>query len=106
MFDPVTQGLSYYYGDDYAVEESRQQDFTTELDLTGAAVVWRVKGASGLVVVNCSVESASMYRLEPTAVDLAAIGVGRWPYDLEITLANGHVVTEISGQVTVTADVR
>lgn len=106
VFNPTTMALSYYFGDDYAVEENRQQDFTTLLDLTGGSVNWRVKTGGGVVVVACSIEDANTYRLKPTATDLAAIGVGAWRYDLEMTLANGHVVTEVSGTVTVAQDVR
>lgn len=105
VFDPVTMALRFRYGDDYAPEESRSQTFTTDLDLTGAAVAWNVRAAE-IVTVDCDVLSANTYRLTVTAADLEDIGVGEWAYDLEITLANGHTVTEVAGTVTVTRDIR
>ena len=107
VFDPVTKTLSYYYGDDYTSDESRQQTFTTELDLSGnASVVWIVGTSSGVKSINCAIVDAHTYSLEVTAENLTQIGVGIWPYDFEITLDNGHTVTEITGQVLVSADVR
>lgn len=105
VFDPVTMALRFRYGDDYAPEESRSQTFTTDLDLTGASVVWNVRAAA-VVTVDCDVVDDSTYSLTVTAADLEDIGVGEWAYDLEITLANGHTVTEVAGTVTVTRDIR
>lgn len=106
VFDPVTMALRFRYGDDYAPEESRSQTFTTDLDLTGASVAWNVRAAAEIVTVDCDVVDDSTYSLTVTAADLESIGVGEWAYDLEITLANGHTVTEIAGTVTVTRDIR
>ena len=106
VFDPVTMALRFRYGDDYAPEESRSQTFTTDLDLTGASVAWNVRAAAEIVTVDCDVVDDSTYSLTVTAEDLEDIGVGEWAYDLEITLANGHTVTEVAGTVTVTRDIR
>lgn len=106
VFDPVTLELRFLYGDDYAVEENRQQSFTTELDLTGATVTWRVGAPAGVVALTCDVVDAHTYVLAPSAANLAAIGVGRWVYELEIVLANEHTVTEVAGEVVIRRDLR
>jgi len=106
VFDPVTMALRFRYGDDYLAAEDRAQTFTTELDLTGASVNWNVLNDAGVVQVTCTVVDAVTYQLEVTADDLEDIGVGTWRYDFQITLANGHEVTEVAGMVTVARDVR
>ena len=105
-FDPVTMTLTYYYGDDYKVAENREQDFTTTLDLTGGSVALKVRTATALVSIPCTLPDAHTYRLELTAENLESIGVGVWTYDLQMTLANGDDVTEIYGAFMVNADVR
>lgn len=106
VFDPVTLELRFLYGDDYAVEENRQQSFTTELDLTGATVTWRVGTPAGVVALACDLVDAHTYVLAPSAANLATIGVGRWVYELEIVLANEHTVTEVAGEVVIRRDLR
>jgi hypothetical protein len=105
-YDPATQALSYLYGDDYAAEDNRAQDFTTALTLSGGSVTWRVKTNAGVIVIPCTLVDTHTYRLAPTAIQLATIGVGMWYYELEIVLASGHTVTEIRGTVTVVQDIR
>ncbi len=54
-----------------------------------------------------TVTGAHACMIELTDVQVAAIGVGAWRYDLEATLAvTANVVTLVAGYVTVAADVR
>jgi hypothetical protein len=105
-FDPETKEMRYRYGDDYSAVENRSTVFTTLLDLTNGGVNWNVRTESGLVVVPCTLLGAHSYDLGPTAAQIMAVGVGVWPYDLEMSLSNGHTVTEIAGTVAIAEDVR
>jgi hypothetical protein len=105
-FDPETKEMRYRYGDDYSAVETRSTVFTTLLDLTNGSVNWNVRTESGLVVVPCTLLGAHSYDLGPTAAQIMAVGVGVWPYDLEMSLSNGHTVTEIAGTVAIAEDVR
>jgi hypothetical protein len=110
QYDPVTMTLTYLYGDDYTAAINRNDDFTTTYDLTAGTVNLRVKVGRAVVVVACSIVSSglggSVYRLAPTAAQIATIGVGVWHYNLEMVLASGLTITEIEGSIVINLDVR
>lgn len=105
VYNPQTKTMSFYYGDDYAAEDNRAQDFTTALTLTNGSVAWRVKTNTGVISIPCTLVDEHTYRLAPSASQLIALGVGMWYYELEIVLASGHTITEIKGSVTIMQDV-
>ena len=109
-FDPVTQALSFLYGDDYATADDRSLSFTTTHDLSGVGTVvrWNVRTPGTITQISCTIVDASTYVLAPTAANLTTIGVGEFDYDIEIVLPGTptRTITEREGVVTVRRDVR
>jgi hypothetical protein len=109
-FDPVTQALSFLYGDDYATADDRSLSFTTTHDLSGVGTVvrWNVRTPGTITQISCTIVDASTYVLAPTSANLTTIGVGEFDYDIEIVLPGTptRTITEREGVVTVRRDVR
>ena len=110
VYDPVTQALSFVYGDDYAMVDDRSLTFTTTHDLSGVGTVvrWNVRTPGTITTIACTIVDASTYVLAPTAANLTTIGVGEFDYDIEIVLPGTptRTITEAQGTVTVRRDVR
>lgn len=103
----TTSVLSLVFGDDYYAADGRSLDFTVDggPDLSGASVAFKVRGAT-LVTVAASVLGASSIRVELSAANVVAMGVGAASYDIQATLVSSHVVTLVAGTVIVSPDVR
>lgn len=102
---PVTSDGDFemIVGDDWAVSESRQFDFALVgiVDLTGATVTWYtnlggVTASKAMTIVTNTATTATV-RLTLTASESAAWRTGIWPFGIRAILANGHVVTLVSG---------
>ena len=110
VFDPVTQAMTFVYGDDYAIADSRSLSFTTTHDLSGVGTVvrWNVRTPVAITQIACTIVDANTYVLAPTAANLTTIGVGEFDYDIEIVLPGTptRTITEVEGTVTVRRDVR
>jgi len=102
--------LNLYRGDSYAWQFRLWQDEekTIPLDLTGATVLaqWRDK-IDGTIVVTLDKDITL-----PNIIEIAitpALWVGAPPkggvWDLQVTQADGQVLTPVGGSVTVTSDV-
>lgn len=98
-------------GDDYANGDARALSWssTSWPDLTSASVTLYVKQGAGVVDIAGSVVSAGgatqTVRVEPTAIETAALDAGMEKFHLEAVLDGGHVVTLAYGTVNVIADV-
>ena len=100
-------------GDDYHATDSRAIDWTDSSanwpDLTGASILVTVKsGSTTLMAKTCSVVTPTgagkQVRVQPTAADTRAIGVGTYDFDVQATLSSGRIVTLLRGQWTNQAD--
>lgn len=100
--------IELVYGDDYYTADSRAITFslTGFPSMVGATVAFIVNGDSVLSFA-CVVTNLNTITLELSAAQIATIGVGYLVYDLQATLANGHVVTVVkSGTLLIDSDVR
>ena len=76
--------------DDYFASEGRSIDVSSESKKTGFIKVLPV-------LPNNTV------RLELSSAELAQMGSGRWPFEINTRLANGHLLTLLKGIFSVTA---
>ena len=99
--------LALVLGDDYLAIDGRSLDWalTNVPTLTGGAIALRVQVGGAALAFAGSVTGAAACRVELTAEQLATIGVGVWPYDLQATLLSGHVVTLVQATLAVADDV-
>lgn len=94
-------------GDDYLAVDNRAIgfSFTSCPVLTGGAIDFRVRAGTAVISLPGTVTGAASCRVEMTAAQIATIGAGVWSFDLQSTLANGHVVTLVQALMIVLADV-
>ena len=100
-------------GDDYNATDGRAIDWTDSSaswpDLTGASILVTVKSGSTTLMAKAGsvvtpTGAGKQVRVQPTAADTRAIGVGTYDFDVQATLSSGHVVTLLRGQWTNQAD--
>lgn len=109
-----TGALTLVRGDDYLAVDNRSLDFLDVSanwpDLTGAIIRFALISPSGVkTIYTGSVVTASgankKVRVEPTALQTAALTADVYGYDIEAQLTNGHFATLTRGLCTITADV-
>lgn len=119
LISPPGTALTLVRGDDYALADGRAIAFTlatTWPDLTGATVVLTVRSrASDALLFSVSDRVASRVTgagvaqvvvFEPSASVTASLapGLASGKFDIQATLASGHIVTVATGLVTVAED--
>lgn len=88
--------LTLFAGADYAEELANEIQFTisTPTDYTGATVTLKVGGALSKVgVITSSSPSEITVEFKPTALETAALQVGRYMYQVQVALAGKETVT-------------
>ena len=95
------------YGDDYFAADNRAIvfDLTSQPSITSATIAL-ILDTSPATSFTGSVVTATQCRIELTSTQVASIGIGYFGYDLQATLANGHVVTLRKGILHVAEDIR
>lgn len=96
----VKQGHAYNAADSLALEWT-VSGYPT---FVGASVSVRIQTPT-LTTLAGSVVDADTLRLELTEAQSAALAEGSWAYDVDVTLASGRVVTPVSGDFVVEAQV-
>ena len=100
-------------GDDYNATDGRAIDWTDSSvswpDLTGASILVTVKSGSTTLMAKAGsvvtpTGASKQVRVQPTAADTRAIGVGTYDFDVQATLSSGRIVTLLRGQWTNQAD--
>ena len=93
-------------GDDYNATDGRAIDWTDSSaswpDLTGASILVTVKSGSTTLMAKAGsvvtpTGASKQVRVQPTAADTRAIGVGTYDFDVQATLASGRIVTLLTG---------
>ena len=96
-------------GDDYNATDGRAIDWTDANaswpDLTGASILVTVKSGSTTLMAKAGsvvtpTGAGKQVRVQPTAADTRAIGVGTYDFDVQATLSSGRVVTLLTGKWT------
>lgn len=113
---PTTLLLTVIRGDDYTIAAGRaitwtSTDWSAYGLLTATAITFKAQrtGSSDAIFTkSMTAISSTAVRLELTDAETAAFVTGSaiYKYDVELTMANGEVVTLVQARMTVTADVR
>lgn len=85
-------------GDDHFATDGRSLDFTYSgmPSFVGGSPVMKVASIDGRTTVlslSGTVVSATELRFEPPSAQTALLDVGEHPFEIEITLSNGHITT-------------
>ncbi len=93
-------------GDTYATADGRELSWTdsggTWPNLTGATLVLAIAATNGvqtITTVTCTNPGTANQVVQATltAIETAGIGGNNLPYDLQATLASGHIITLVQG---------
>jgi hypothetical protein len=91
--------------DDYFASEGRSIDVSSEAwpPLAEAVVRLTVKSKKPGFIKVLPVLPDNTVRLELSSAELAQMGSGRWPFEINTRLANDHLLTLLKGIFSVTA---
>jgi hypothetical protein len=102
--------ITIIQGDSYYAEDNRSLDFSSASwpDLTDASIKFTANAAGNSLEVAGSVITPTgnrVVRVELTSVQTGALVTGNsaYKYDVQATLANGHIATLVRGEMTVLA---
>jgi hypothetical protein len=105
---PASIQLVIYRGDDFAFALDVQDTDGNPVDLTGATVTAEVRAQPGAIDVLTTFDTTidgSAITLRLSHTDTAALSTAGGVWDVQVTRADGVVVTLANGQVRVFADV-
>ena len=86
-------------------------DTGAAIDMTGYTLVLTVKNAAGTAVLTISggdwsgTASAGLFTATKSAATMAGVAAGQYPYDLQVTVPGGAVVTWLQGKFVVDSDI-
>jgi len=98
------ESITLFRGDDYYNADSRALSFTSTdwPSITGATVVLKLSNG---VSITGTVTSATSCYFELTKTQTAAIEEDALDFEVEATLSNSHVVTIVTGSVSISGQI-